>query len=102
MRTVLAVPLLKEDALVGELVLNRQEVRPFTEKQLALVQNFASQAVIAIESTRLLNELHEFLQEQTATSQLLQVISSSPGDLEPVFSTVRTEQTRSAPTFRNS
>ena len=90
MRTVLAVPLLKEDALVGELVLNRQEVRPFTEKQLALVQNFASQAVIAIENA------------QTATSQLLQVISSSPGDLEPVFSTVRTEQTRSAPTFRNS
>jgi two-component system, NtrC family, sensor kinase len=81
-RTVLAVPLLKEDALVGELVLNRQEVRPFTEKQLALVQNFASQAVIAIESTRLLNELHESLQEQTVHRPARRTAART--DCEPV------------------
>jgi two-component system NtrC family sensor kinase len=93
-RAILSVPMIRDEVATGAIVVRRVDPNPFTDKQIELVQNFAIQAVIAIENTRLLNELRDSLQEKTATSDVLRVISSTPGELEPVFRTILENATR--------
>ncbi len=84
-RSSLGVPLIREGRAIGAIIIRRTEIRPFEQKHISLLTTFAAQAVIAIENARLLNELRESLEQQTATADVLRVISSSPGELEPVF-----------------